>query len=112
MGPPVRRIAGDVLVPDDVTDALGVEHDRGDVAIAVGNDRQFASLMTALGLDDELGSLTVGKIADVVLTEGDLFEATTPVTGVMIDGEFVGVGNRQTDLYDYYRDRMLELKAK
>jgi len=65
-----------------------------------------------LGLEQELGSLAVGKIADVVVTDGDLLEVTTHVTGVLIDGEVMDLGNRQTDLYHTYRERMLRLRAE
>ncbi|MFN1835533.1 amidohydrolase family protein [Balneola sp. MJW-20] len=39
-----------------------------------------------LGLEERLGSLERGKDADVVLFDGDPFEYTTQVTGVIIDG--------------------------
>jgi len=39
-----------------------------------------------LGVDDRVGSITVGKDADLVLFDGDPFEYTTRVCGVLIDG--------------------------
>ncbi|HSR68809.1 MAG TPA: amidohydrolase family protein [Acidobacteriota bacterium] len=42
-----------------------------------------------LGVDDRVGSLEVGKDGDVVLYDGDPFEYTTHVTGVIIDGQVV-----------------------
>lgn len=42
-----------------------------------------------LGIDDRVGSLEVGKDADLVLFDGDPFEYTTHVTGVVIEGEVV-----------------------
>ncbi|MBL8225066.1 MAG: amidohydrolase family protein [Chromatiales bacterium] len=39
-----------------------------------------------LGLDDVLGSIATGKSASLVLTDGDLLEATTTVEQVWIDG--------------------------
>jgi imidazolonepropionase-like amidohydrolase len=39
-----------------------------------------------LGLDDVLGSIAPGKSASLVLTDGDLLEATTTVEQVWIDG--------------------------
>lgn len=65
-----------------------------------------------LGLERELGSLAVGKIADVVLTDGDLLEATTKVEAVIIDGLVQDLGNRQTELYHRYRDRMKRLGSE
>ena len=44
-----------------------------------------------LGVADRVGSLEVGKDADVALYDGDPFEYTTHCTGVLIDGqEFPG----------------------
>jgi len=63
-----------------------------------------------LGLDRELGSLAPGKIADVVITDGDVLEATARVTHVLIDGELQPIGNRQTELYDRYRARLHEAR--
>ncbi len=40
-----------------------------------------------LGIDDRVGSLAPGKDADLVLFDGDPFEYTTRVCGVIIDGE-------------------------
>jgi len=65
-----------------------------------------------LGLADRLGSLAVGKIADVVVTDGDLLEATTKVTDILIDGEPQDVANRQTRLYDYYHQRLHRVQGR
>jgi imidazolonepropionase-like amidohydrolase len=40
-----------------------------------------------LGLGDELGSLEVGKIADLLLVDGDPLDLRSPVAGVWQDGE-------------------------
>ncbi len=42
-----------------------------------------------LGIDDRTGSLEEGKDADIVLYDGDPFEYTTHVTGVIVDGEII-----------------------
>lgn len=42
-----------------------------------------------LGVDDRVGSLEVGKDADVALYDGDPFEYTTHAIGVIINGEVV-----------------------
>ncbi len=62
----------------------------------------------ALGINDELGSLEPGKIADLVITMGDLLEVSAPVRYVFIDGEQVSLENRQSRFYDKYRTRLLE----
>ncbi len=46
-----------------------------------------------LGVEDRIGSLEVGKDADVVMFDGDPFEYTSHVTGVIIDGEIVESGS-------------------
>ncbi len=65
-----------------------------------------------LGREHELGSLAIGKIADIVITDGDLLEATTKVTHVLIDGELQDLGNRQTELYERYRARLHEVQGR
>jgi imidazolonepropionase-like amidohydrolase len=42
-----------------------------------------------LGIDGQVGSLAAGKDADVVLFDGDPFEYTSHVTGVIINGKVV-----------------------
>src|SRR5439155_10864634 len=42
-----------------------------------------------LGVDDRYGSIEVGKVADLVLYDGDPFEHTTHVTHTLIDGRVV-----------------------
>ena len=65
-----------------------------------------------LGLEDQLGSLAVGKIADVVVTEGHLLEITSPVTEMFIDGVFVDHNNdRQTKLYERYNERLKKMMS-
>jgi len=65
-----------------------------------------------LGVDDELGSLEPGKIADVVVTDGDLLEITSRVEYLFIDGVQVDLANRQTRLYERYKDRLERLQAE
>jgi imidazolonepropionase-like amidohydrolase len=65
-----------------------------------------------LGLDRELGSLAAGKIADVIITDGDLLEVTSRVTAVLIDGRMADLNNRQTELYEAYRERWLQKSAE
>ncbi len=43
----------------------------------------------ALGIDDRIGSLEVGKDADIVIKVGSLLEVTTPVDLVLINGRVV-----------------------
>jgi len=43
----------------------------------------------ALGIDDRVGSLEVGKDADIVIKKGSLLDPTTPVDMVLINGKIV-----------------------
>ena len=43
------------------------------------------------GADDRLGSLEPGKIANVVVTEGDLFGDETTIRHVFVDGRLVPI---------------------
>lgn len=66
-----------------------------EAAVAVGNGLDRLKAIEALtieaarllDIDDRVGSLKPGKDADLVLFDGDPFEYTTNVTGVIIDGE-------------------------
>ncbi len=42
-----------------------------------------------LGIADRVGSLEVGKDADIVVADGDILESSTAVTMVVLDGEIV-----------------------
>ncbi len=65
-----------------------------------------------LGLERQLGSLAPGKIADVVVTDGDLLEIGTQVKQVFIDGVPQDVGNQQVELYERYRERLHRVQGK
>lgn len=65
-----------------------------------------------LGLDAELGTIEVGKRADLVLTNGSLFEPTSRVQGVWIDGREASLTNRHTELYDRYRQRLIDVQER
>jgi imidazolonepropionase-like amidohydrolase len=47
-----------------------------------------------LGIDDRVGSIETGKHGDLVLFDGDPFEYTSQVIGVVIEGEVVSEGGR------------------
>ena len=66
---------------------------------------------TILGVGDTLGSLDVGKRANLVITEGPLLQVTSAVKGLFINGKPVSTANRQTKLHDKYAGRLAEIKA-
>jgi imidazolonepropionase-like amidohydrolase len=57
------------------------------------------------GVADRLGSLEVGKGANVILTDGDPLEIRTNVKRVFINGEEIPMDSRHTLLYDKFRKR-------
>jgi imidazolonepropionase-like amidohydrolase len=65
-----------------------------------------------LGLEAELGSLAPGKIGDVIIMTGDLLSTTAEVTHVLIDGVPTSMENRQSQLYQRYRERLHRLQGK
>ncbi len=64
-----------------------------------------------LGMDGELGSLTVGKRGDVIVTGGDLLDIRAPVELVFIDGVQQSLKNRQSELYERYKARLERTRA-
>jgi imidazolonepropionase-like amidohydrolase len=58
-----------------------------------------------LGVADRVGSLDVGKIANVVIWNGDPLELRTPVPRVLIAGRDVGPTSKHTELYERYLAR-------
>ena len=58
-----------------------------------------------LGVADRFGSIEVGKIANLVVTDGDLLEAKTNTKYLFIDGRPVPLDTRHTDLNNLFKDR-------
>lgn len=78
--------------------ANGLHWDQGLAALTIN----VASLY---GIDDKLGSLEVGKLADLVVWSGDPLEVTESAELVLISGEPINMQSRQSKL----RDRYLQL---
>ena len=58
-----------------------------------------------LGLDDQLGTIEQGKLANVVVTNGDPLELTTDVKYLFIRGQLTSLENRHLRLYEKYSQR-------
>jgi imidazolonepropionase-like amidohydrolase len=78
--------------------ANGFDLDKALEAITIVPARIF-------GVDNKIGSLEKGKIANVFITNGDWFEATTQVENVFIDGMLMPVSSRHTLLYEEFKKR-------
>jgi imidazolonepropionase-like amidohydrolase len=58
-----------------------------------------------MGVGDRLGSIEAGKIANLVVTDGDLLEARTNVRHLFIAGRQIPLVSRHTMLYDQFKER-------
>jgi len=77
--------------------ANGLPYEAALAAITLNPARMY-------GVADRLGSLEIGKIADVVVWDGDPLETSTRPIAVLIDGRVTSLKNRQTMLRDRYKD--------
>jgi imidazolonepropionase-like amidohydrolase len=75
--------------------AYGLPYDEALKAITLNPAEMF-------GLGDKLGSLDVGKTANVVVANGDPLDVRTSVKQVFIEGNAVPMVSRQTRLRDEY----------
>ncbi|MDB5348866.1 MAG: amidohydrolase, imidazolonepropionase [Planctomycetota bacterium] len=66
---------------------------------------------TILGIAELLGSLEVGKRANLVITQGPLLQVTSDVKALFIAGKPLTPESRHTRLYSKYRQRLAEVKA-
>ncbi|MEE8296046.1 MAG: amidohydrolase family protein [Sphingomonadales bacterium] len=91
------------LLPQDAGNAVahGLSWQGALEAITINPARIF-------GIDDTVGSLTVGKEADVVVWDGDPLEVMTSPDHVFIRGEENPLVSRQTRL----RERYIDLDAE
>jgi imidazolonepropionase-like amidohydrolase len=58
-----------------------------------------------LGVADRLGSIEPGKLANIVITDGDILEARTSVRYLFIGGRQLPLVSRHTMLNDQFKDR-------
>jgi imidazolonepropionase-like amidohydrolase len=96
------------LASFDTQNSRNLRQEAGN-AIANGMDRDAALQAVTLtparlwGVADRVGSLDVGKDADLVIWSGDPFELTTGAERVFIKGVEVPRDTRQKQLLDRYR---------
>src|SRR6185436_8710803 len=96
----------------------------GDAGPEVRNLAQYAGMAAAFGLSktdavksvtlypaqilnvaDRLGSIEVGKMANLVVTDGDLLEIRSHIKYLFIDGRPVVLTSRHTELNDAFKNR-------
>jgi imidazolonepropionase-like amidohydrolase len=78
--------------------ANGLPHSAGIAALTINIAKIF-------GMDDQIGSLEPGKVADLVIWSGDPLEVTQTAEQVFIQGEQIHMTSRQTKLRDRYLKR-------
>ncbi len=80
-------------------------------AVAYGMDKAEAIKAVTInpaemfGVGDMLGSIEVGKMANLVVTDGDLFETATKIKYLFISGWNVPLESRHTLLHDEFLKR-------
>jgi imidazolonepropionase-like amidohydrolase len=76
-------------------EAFGLPHDEALKALTLNPAQMW-------GVDKDLGSLDVGKMANVVVASGDPLDVKTDVKHVFIGGQEIPLVNKQTELRDQY----------
>jgi len=78
--------------------AYGLPHDEGLKAVTL-NAAQM------LGFGDQLGTIEQGKMANLIVTDGDPLEIKTQIRYLFIKGQPTSLENRHHELYEEYRKR-------
>ena len=79
----------------------GLPHDEALKAVTLNAAKMF-------GIADQLGTIETGKMANLIVTNGDPLEIATQVRYLFIKGRLTSTDNRQLDLYEKYRQRPQE----
>jgi imidazolonepropionase-like amidohydrolase len=58
-----------------------------------------------LGVADKMGSIDIGKIANIVVADGDILDARTNIKYLFINGRMLPLTSRHTRLFDAFKDR-------
>src|SRR5262249_31971413 len=96
---------GDPAMAKDLTIRAGVC-----AAFGLTPDAALKALTTdaadILSVGDQMGSLSPGKIANVIVTDGDPLEVTTSIHNLFIAGKPVPLESKHTRLYQKYLQRL------
>jgi imidazolonepropionase-like amidohydrolase len=76
----------------------GLSHDEALRAVTVNAAKM-------LGLDGQVGTIEVGKLGNLIVTDGDPLEIRTQVKYLFIKGQLTSMDNRQEELYEEYSHR-------
>ena len=64
-----------------------------------------------LGIADKVGSIEVGKRANLVIAMGHLLQPATEVKALFVNGKPLSPESRHSQLYEQYRKRLADVKA-
>ncbi len=93
------------------SNSRNLPHHAG-MAAAFGLDKDAAYRAVTLsaaeiwGVDDHIGSLDPGKIADLIVTDGDPLEFRTEIKHLFINGRPILLESKHTRLYERYLKRV------
>ena len=95
-----------------LTSSGGENTVRQAAGVAVSNGLPYAEGLAAItinpakmyGVDDQIGSLEIGKKGNVVIWEGDPIDVTGWPVNVFINGEEQSMNSRHNMLYERYKD--------
>ncbi|RYG23709.1 hypothetical protein EON82_13155, partial [bacterium] len=99
------------FMTDSYSEAMNLPH-RAAESCAYGlskNDMVRALTLDAaeiLGVGNKIGSITPGKLGNLVISDGDPFELTSNIRYLFIDGKPVPLVSKHTRLRDQYLDRI------
>ena len=101
IAPQAPGFLGPVLV--DVADRIG--RSLAKIADQVGNDLVTPGLLTVSTEFDRMGTIEEGKLANLIVTDGNTLEIQTQVLDLFILGRQVSTDNKHKSLYEKYRAR-------
>lgn len=78
--------------------AHGLPYDQALRAVTISPAQIF-------GLSDQVGTLEIGRVANVMVTNGDPLELTTDVRYLFIKGQLTSLDNKHKSLYEKYSNR-------
>ncbi|MGH7542006.1 MAG: amidohydrolase family protein [Gemmatimonadota bacterium] len=95
---------------NDVADVRNLPyHAARSVAYGLPRDEAIRALTLnaaeILGVADRMGSIEVGKRADLIVTDGDPLQIVTHVDRAFIDGREVRLSSKHTELYLEFKER-------
>jgi imidazolonepropionase-like amidohydrolase len=78
-------------------------------AYGLGKDEALKSVTLypaqVLGVDDQMGSIDVGKMANLVVADGDILDPRTNIKHMFIGGRKIPLTSRHTELFDSFKER-------